>query len=517
MVDARTRRVNRGLLFLILVGAALLRLLFIHQPFVDAASWRQADDAIIADNFFRGHLNIFLPEISWNGPGPNYVGYEFQLTTYLAALLYHLFGQADWIGRGISVAFGLWGIFAFYSLVRRAFNEERALVSCAVFAVTPGGIFVDRSFLPDPVMVSLVLTSFWMLLAYLQDRRMRYLGLAVLTGTFGLLTKISGLIVGVPALYATLSLLPADAGIRFKYLVRLTMASILVLTPVIGYYVWAIHVSHAYPPYHVAAAGNWVWDASFDSWLKASYFWPKFSHAAEWLWGVPLLALAFVGLLFPSAQNGSGNLRWLFHCWFLAGIVFYAFGAQELVDNPWNFHIVDPALAGLAAQGLLVAGGALARLGLPIIGRTAIILIIVAHGFGMKNLRWVYGAYARQSHELGVALARISQPSDLVVTVGNSIGDPGAIYYSRRRGWVFPPAWPDVDWWEDIVDEPAAIQLFDRLRSEGAQWFGIVAEQKTKLRKTTPRLLAHIEGATELVSEDRDWAIYRISPKAATP
>jgi hypothetical protein len=39
--------------------------------------------------------------------------------------------------------------------------------------------------------------------------------------------------------------------------------------------------------------------------------------------------------------------------------------AQELVDNHWNFYIIDPALAGLAAQGLLVAIAALSRLRLP--------------------------------------------------------------------------------------------------------------------------------------------------------
>jgi hypothetical protein len=129
------------------------------------------------------------------------------------------------------------------------------------------------------------------------------------------------------------------------------------------------------------------------------------------------------------------------------------------------------------------------------------------HGFEMRRLRYVYHPYAHQSYELGAALARISRPSDLVVTVANAISDPVAIYYSRRRGWVFPPAWPRADWWED---EPAAIQLFDRLRRDGAKWFGIVAEQRTKFRETTPRLLAHIESTAELVAEDRDWAIYRI-------
>jgi hypothetical protein len=72
--------------------------------------------------------------------------------------------------------------------------------------------------------------------------------------------------------------------------------------------------------------------------------------------------------------------------------------------------------------------------------------------------------------------------------------------------------WPGTHPWEDIGDEPAAIRLFDQLRVEGAQWFGIVAEQRMKFRETTPQLLAHIERTAELVDENHDWAIYRILP-----
>jgi hypothetical protein len=96
MDDEETRRRNRGLFLLTLSSAAFLRLLHIDQPFEDVVSWRQADDATIADDFFRGHLNIFLPEISWNGPGPSYVGYEFQLTHIW--LLSSITSSVRWIG-----------------------------------------------------------------------------------------------------------------------------------------------------------------------------------------------------------------------------------------------------------------------------------------------------------------------------------------------------------------------------------------------------------------------------------
>jgi len=357
-----------------------------------------------------------------------------------------------------------------------------------------------------------VLTSFWMLLVYLQDRSIKFLFLAVLTGICGLLVKISGLIVGVPILYVIMSRRP---GIRFmsNEFVRLSMASIFVLLPVIGYYVWAIHVSHTYPPFHRAASGNWVWDYSFGSWLKHYYFLPKLSREVHWLWGGPLLVSAFVGLIFPS-----GSMRWLFHYWLLAGIIFYVFGAQELVNNPWNFHILDPAIAGLAAQGLLVGGAALARVGVSKVGlAVAAFIVAMLQGVVLQNLRWVYAPYARETRELGLALARFSRPSDLVITVANDIGDPGAIYYSHRRGWVFPPAQPGVDWAADIVDDPVTLQLFEQLRSDGAQWFGIVGKQKQHLQKNSPKLLAHIEERTDLISETLDWTIYRIRGKPQMP
>src|ERR1700686_395235 len=77
----------------------------------------------------------------------------------------------------------------------------------------------------------------------------------------------------------------------------------------------------------------------------------------------------------------------------------------------------------------------------------------------MSHLGGGYPPHAHHGYELGAAPARISCPSELVVTVANSIGDPVTIYSRRRRGWVFPPPWPGVDW-ENIPDEPAAIKLF---------------------------------------------------------
>src|SRR5439155_22194369 len=104
--------------------------------------------------------------------------------------------------RSVSITLGLWGIFALYQLVRRVWDDERALVSAALMAVLPGAVFIERSFLPDPAMVALVITSLWMLVRYCQTEKVHYLVLSALVGCLGILTKLPGIIIGLPAIYA---------------------------------------------------------------------------------------------------------------------------------------------------------------------------------------------------------------------------------------------------------------------------------------------------------------------------
>ena len=314
-------------------------------------------------------------------------------------------------------------------------------------------------------------------------------------------------------LYIIWRLLPAQGSIWLKYLFRLMMASILMLTPVVGYYVWALHVSQTYPPYHVAARGNWVWDAGFATWLQKGYFLPDLFRIGEIVVGCPPPCVGPRGTVAPIDAGRRKQSALAFPLLVIRQCDLLRVWCAGACNQYLEFSHRRSCFGRLVCTGFARSVAALARFRLSLIGR-------VARNPGHCDKARIriepsrVGVRCTRAPELrnGAALARLSRPYDLVITVANSIGDPVAIYYSRRRGWVFPPPWPGVDWAQDIVDEPAAIQLFDRLRSEGAKWFGIVAPQRINFSQTTPRLMKHIESTTELVEEDRDWAIYRISP-----
>src|SRR5262249_29160916 len=150
----------------VLLLATFLRFQGINQPHVEFFAWREADTASMADAFASGNWNIFLPQVRWGGPGPNYIGAEFQTVSYIAALGYQAFGAAPWVGRIVSIAFALWGIFALYQLVCRVWGAPSGIASAVVMAVLPGSLFIERSFLPDAAMTALMTTSLWMLIAY---------------------------------------------------------------------------------------------------------------------------------------------------------------------------------------------------------------------------------------------------------------------------------------------------------------------------------------------------------------
>ncbi|MEW6126844.1 MAG: glycosyltransferase family 39 protein [Acidobacteriota bacterium] len=514
----------------VLMVALILRLYLLRQPFVDAFSWRQSSTAMIADNYYRNNWNIFYPEVNWSGAGASYQGRELQTVSYLAALLYKILGAHDWLGRSVAVMFGVLGIFALYQLVRLVWDEERATCSAAIMALLPGSIFIERSLLPDAAMVALVTTSFWLLVVYLKTNRTLYLLLAGVIGAWGFCTKISGLIIGLPMAYAVISITGKRRLFTKTKLTAIAIFGVLTLIPVIAYYLWARHLALTYPPYHFAGAGNWVWDDGISRWWEQKFFLALLIRRfTDWLWTLPVIILVALGLLLranqrtdalaslknPASTTDSMKAAWLFHWWMLAGVVFYLIGAKELVNNPWNFHIINPAAAALAGQAILWIAIFAKRLIHPLAKPLIITLLLALIFFrGQQGLSFMYKPYAEDGYQLGLALRRITAPESLVVTIADDPGDPVAIYYSGRRGWVFPPARPDKSW--GVIPEDAeAIRLFEELRAEGAGWLGMVRSQKQELIKRHPLFVEHLERTCELQQSESGFVVYRIlSPEA---
>lgn len=101
-----------------------------------------------------------------------------------------------------------------------------------------------------------------------------------------------------------------------------------------------------------------------------------------------------------------------------------------------------------------------------------------------------------------------------MVTIPNDIGEPVAIYYSRRHGWVFPPPWAGVVWWSAIPeDEIELIGWLDELRNRGGSWLSIVEERRAEIWRQRPTFARHIEQTCTLYRKSPEWVIYKMEPQ----
>ncbi|MBX4955505.1 glycosyl transferase [Rhizobium lentis] len=506
----------------ILLGILLIAIVFrfykITLPLVDGFSWREISTAMMADNFQQRSWNIFFPEVSWTGPGPSYQGREFQIVSYLTALLYQLFGWHDWFGRVVAALFGLVTLFSLHRLTALCWGEMHAHAAALAYALMPAAIMIDSSFLPDPAMLALVTLGVWLFVKYWAGGSGWLLPLATVSFTLGALSKPPGLAAGAVIFYLMICWILEK---RWKQATSVLLSGLLSLAVIAAYFGWAIYLGRSYPPFHVAGSGGYIWDYGFWAYVKDRfYFNSAWNTSVLWFYGYPFLMLLAVGLWMPprAAQDPKQRiLSAIPFVWLVAAMIIYLAAAGEITSNVWNFHIFHVPVAMFCGRGALLlatlaSGTALTP---PVVLRAICIVAVTLSWSTLPLVRTMKKPIAMKGKLLGEEMARLAQPDDLVVAIAPEVGDPVAVYYSRARGWVFPPGGGDSEWSKFVADDATAIAQLEELRAQGADLFGVT---KNATDKQDLLFVEHHDGvidhldktATKLVDSD-DLLVYRIT------
>src|SRR5215469_6151741 len=159
--DAAERGSYRVTQLVMVIGALAVaaRLVLINQPYVDHWSWRQSDVASIARNFLQEGFRFAYSQIDWAGNAPGYVGTEFPILPFIAALCYKVTAVHEWVCRIQAVIFFAVSLPYFFLLIREIFGRPAAVWATFFYSFAPVSVFAGRSFMPDVPSLSLTIVG----------------------------------------------------------------------------------------------------------------------------------------------------------------------------------------------------------------------------------------------------------------------------------------------------------------------------------------------------------------------
>src|SRR4029077_17271426 len=514
-------------------------LIFINQPYVDHWSWRQSDVAAIARNFSEGGFRFAYPQIDWAGDATGYVGTEFPILPFVAAICYKLAGIHEWIGRSQAVIFFAVSLPFFFLLVSEMFGSTAAVWATFFYSFAPLNIFAGRSFMPDVPSLSLAIIGLYFFLRCVEHgaslyepspesfrgwtnigRHVRWthtllayvaLLISAIAISLSILIKITSIVIFAPLAYLAVAAVcdrrghkerrfpkpPGRSGDRpsLNYGTRKALPQLLAfvaiaLLPSVVWYWHAYQIAERFYPHHLFGAGGVRIE-------RLSWYWDIARQTATSSLTPVLTIMAIIGLFVALRSKYSA----LFH-WWLAGMILFIIVVGYGNRHPWYQLPLVPITAAFA-------GAACAFFGSKISSRVAAttLSIRLAGLFAILSysyVRLLYESSAAQLRDAGLELNKITEPSALIVAADT--GDPTIFYYAHRKGWHFLEK--DGIYAGNSSDSQEAIVNLDELRRHGATHVVLTANTFWWL-DYYPEFAQHLSENATLMEATPEFKVYK--------
>src|SRR5204862_2692783 len=168
---------------------------------------------------------------------PGYVGTEFPILPFSAAIGYKIFGVHEWIGRAQAVLLFALSLPFFFLLVRRIFGEIGAVWALFFYSFAPLGIMAGRCFMPDMPSLALSIIGLYFFQRWV-DQSERARSTSLIASAFcislSILIKLPSIIIGAPLACLAFQRFrrpPLRLGAACRNILLWTLAGIELLPP----------------------------------------------------------------------------------------------------------------------------------------------------------------------------------------------------------------------------------------------------------------------------------------------
>jgi 4-amino-4-deoxy-L-arabinose transferase-like glycosyltransferase len=493
----------KWLLLFIVLAALVVRLVAINQPFIDPWSWRQSDVAAIARNYLENGFHFARPQIDWAGNERGYVGTEFPILPFVAALAYRTAGVQEWIGRIEAVLFFIGALPFFFALVRRIFGESTALWATFFYAFAPLSIVASRAFMPDVPSLSLAVAGIYFFLRWSEEEKFRWLMLSAVLVSLALLIKLPMAIVGAPLLYlamnqgAAVYKPPIDGGLEpatpWKRIVtrwELWFFAGVTLVPA-GFWYWHAHrVAERFYPHHFFGAGGFQI-------MSFAWYWQLLRQTAFSSLTLLLFVLAILGAMVAPREKFSR----LFHWWLAATVLFIFFVGYGNRHQWYQLPLAPIAAVFAGCACVWIARTAMPR---PLVAVGSLLLVLSFAASSWYCVQPLYRPAAASLRDLGLELNEATTSNALIIAATD--GDPTVFYYAHRKGWHFLG---DGVYDGNPLNSAQIIANLEKLRNRGATHLVFYAGTQWWLDYYT-EFAAHLATTATLVEQTPQFTIYKL-------
>jgi hypothetical protein len=470
-------------LFFIVTFGFAARAATLRTPIFDHHSWRQADTAAIARSFVRERFNPLYPQVDWRGSRPTgYVETGLELQAWLVAGIWRMSGIRVETGRALAAAMYVATALLLYRFVRRRYDEPTALAAAYAHAFAfPLGLFGDRAYLNEPLLILLSAAALVAAQSWLERRHPASLGVLVAATAIVGMVKLPYLVV-----YAPIAALFVE---RFGWrgLVRIE----LVLAVAASVACAGIWYAHANSLYAMTGLSFGLTDKTFDPTLVFS---TRFPLRIGRRLVRDIIGPAGLVLLVWGTIAAFRRRRWAEPAGLAGYVVYLVAVARGNYHHDYYQLAVLPIGAVLVGLGVVAAVEEGARRGWPAARRqwlAAALLWILAATTAVRSLS-AHSWYEVEAGRLELCRAVAPQlgPADRLLVV--NYPSPDVMFCVDRPGWI-------LDW-------PARATEIERAAREGAS---IVLVPPSD----AGRIGGLLDGAT-LLATSQELAAYRLTASA---
>lgn len=226
----------------ILITILLFVIIFsIRLPYINNAPpesgdmWRQPDTESIARNFVNHRFNIFYPQFNYDGPLPNYIQLEFQITTFLIAILYKIFGYHRFLARLVPTIFFIISVYYLFKLVKEIYSTKSAWITIFIYSILPLNLFYSRAIMPESAALCFFNGAFYYFYKWYKTEQRLPLFLAGIFTSLTISQKTPAVFIGLAMIFMCID----KYNISFLKKWELWIFGLIALVPPYVYTKWA--------------------------------------------------------------------------------------------------------------------------------------------------------------------------------------------------------------------------------------------------------------------------------------